>query len=456
MLRVFINNKEAKISELMNYLSNGTILNGGGSRYRIKDVLGSGGFGITYLGLDMDTKLFVAIKEYFHNGCVYRDNNALYGYDEECEKTFKEGLKRYEEEVKCLVKLERMQGIVKTLNFFYENQTAYMVMEYVDGQTLEHFIKKEGGRVNWKRACKLVKPLIKSLIDIHQSMIIHKDIRPSNIIISSSEEMILIDFGSARSYAYSQQKHTINVENDYAPPELGEDKGEFGPWTDVYSICAIIYWMISGEKIGKYVIGKYKNIPKLRKYDKSIPLRVEKAIQKGLVTSTGERLQNMEQLYTYLFHTEKVKYKRIMLVVALSAVVLVKLNIKDINSTLDGFYYKEKYNEIEIVGTRNDMIEVFVPEKIDSMEVTKISGLGVNVTKLLLPNTIKEIGDHAFKNCAYLESIYIPESVIYISENAFDNCLSLKEIIVSNANRNFYVEKKILYDSTGSVIFDFN
>ena len=174
----------------------GTILNG---RYLVGKVLGMGGFGITYLGYDLTLEIKVAIKEYMPSALATRHPDhysvALTG---RVEADYQYGMERFLEEAKILAKLQNTPHIVSVQNYFQENGTAYFVMEYVDGMSLKAYLAKNGEKIPWDQAIAILKPIMEALVQVHALNLLHRDISPDNIYITSKGESRLLDFGAAR------------------------------------------------------------------------------------------------------------------------------------------------------------------------------------------------------------------------------------------------------------------
>ena len=172
-------------------------------KYLLGRVIGEGGFGITYIGWDLNMEVRVAIKEYFPVGLASREIRGTSQYTissltGERKQNYRHGLEKFAAEARSLAKFYHLEGIVAVKDFFFENETAYMVMEYVDGMTLKEYLKKHGERLDEKEALRIFQPVIRSLEVVHQENVIHRDISPDNIMITRSGESKLIDFGAAR------------------------------------------------------------------------------------------------------------------------------------------------------------------------------------------------------------------------------------------------------------------
>lgn len=288
----------------------GTILNG---QYSIQKVLGTGGFGITYLCIDNFLKIQVAVKEFFPSQIAYRDTttstNTITACSMDYEAIYKKGLEDYAYEANKLTKFSGLEGIVSVLNFFFENGTAYMVMEYIDGITLKEYLSNHSERVSWKEMLSLMRPIFASLKLIHDEGIIHRDISPDNIMISKDNKLTIIDFGSAKNHTDGIDS-SIMLKHGYAPPEQYSHDGKQGPWTDVYALCATMYRMIVGKRPPKSVDVKNgsKSIPDIRKFDNTIPVNVGQAIQNGLRSGIKERTQSVEKLEKQLYHGDNNRF----------------------------------------------------------------------------------------------------------------------------------------------------
>ena len=274
-------------------------------RYTVEGVLGQGGFGITYLGMDELHKKKVAIKEFFPQGIVTRNIEyedtvtvTLVGEKENYDK----GKERFLKEAQTMAMFSKDKGIVKALDFFEINNTAYIVMEYLEGVTLKQYLR-ENKRIVAEDLVELLVPLIEALDEIHSQGLIHRDISPDNIMVLPDGRIKLMDFGAARDYTeFGEKSLSIVLKPGYAPPEQYQTHGVQGPWTDIYALCATMYKCITGENppdaIDRLVDDHLKKISAFR-----IPVlpQIEEAIIKGMSVAAKDRYQNVgdfcEDLY---------------------------------------------------------------------------------------------------------------------------------------------------------------
>lgn len=233
--------------DVPHYLAQRTVLNG---RYYIGKVLGHGGFGITYIAWDMVLNMKVAVKEYFPMGFAARSTKepSVNVHTKDFVEQFDIGLEKFLEEARLLARFSEQPGIVSVRDFFKANDTAYMVMNYLEGCTLEKYLLQNEGRLSWNEALKLIAPVIDALSLVHGVGVLHRDISPGNIFITNSGQVKIIDFGASR-YAIGEANKSLSVilKRGYAPEEQYRSKGNQWPWTDVYALAATIYRMVTGE-----------------------------------------------------------------------------------------------------------------------------------------------------------------------------------------------------------------
>ncbi len=168
-----------------------------GGRFIIGKVIGEGGFGITYKACDTVLGAKYAVKEYYPaeisgRGSKSESGNTIFPFAGE-EKNFADGLERFEKEVRRMTEFDGLAGIVNVKDYFSENGTGYIVMEYAEGTSLESYLQSKGGHIPLSKAMKLVKPVILSLGRVHSKGIIHRDISPDNIMLTEKNGAVLID-----------------------------------------------------------------------------------------------------------------------------------------------------------------------------------------------------------------------------------------------------------------------
>ena len=222
-------------------LQMGTELRSG--EYTIGKVLGEGGFGITYKGAHTTLRRPVAIKELFPENAVRLGKTVSVPMNQN--DAFRRDTESFLEEARTIANLNS-QGIVNVFDFFNENGTTYIVMEYLEGRTLEQLIQEEGA-VKDQEALKIADKTCEALAEVHSSNLLHRDIKPANIILTLDRRIVLIDFGSAREFQTSQTaKHTRILTEDYAAPEQYSTQARFGPYTDIFCLSATLFHAIAG------------------------------------------------------------------------------------------------------------------------------------------------------------------------------------------------------------------
>ncbi len=348
-----------------------TILAG---KYLVGKVLGEGGFGITYMGYDLNMKTRIAIKEYFPVELVSRDTTRLTeggGSDRvislsgEKSRTYQQGLKKYVDEARNVSQFSGTPGIVSVKDFFYENDTAYIVMEYIEGVSLKEYLKQKGGRLSEEEALAILRPVLEALEKVHGAGIVHRDISPDNIMLTFAGErgasgesgasgeggaagtaagtagiaaeaagtaagavrtiagadgavygsiaaVRLIDFGAARMTAKNDQKSlTIILKHGYAPEEQYRSHGEQGPWTDVYALCAVLYRMLTG-KVPEPAMDRLfsDGLKRPEELGTAVSPAVSEAIMRGLAVKKDGRIQTVRELSDALYGGKKLKKNR--------------------------------------------------------------------------------------------------------------------------------------------------
>lgn len=222
------------------------------AEYHIDSVLGHGGFGITYLAHDSALGAEVAIKEYLPQDISVRDPKTgaiMPALSKDAIRNYQWGLKQFVKEARALARFKH-PNIVRVLRFIEANGTAYMVMEYEQGQTLaQHLRQTPGRRLDEPMLLRVVMPLLNGLHAMHEAGLLHLDIKPENIYLRQDGTPMLIDFGSARQAMTSVGASSrIALTHGYAPIEQYPDKGQLGPWSDIYALGATMYRCVTGKR----------------------------------------------------------------------------------------------------------------------------------------------------------------------------------------------------------------
>lgn len=290
------------MEENLHCLRKGTRLIG---RYTIERVLGQGGFGITYLGIDELHEKKVAIKEFFPQGIVTRNIE----YEDAVTVTFvgekdnyNKGKEKFLKEARIMARFSKDEGIVKAQDFFEINNTAYIVMEYLEGITLKQYLR-ENERIEPEELLELFVPLIESLDEIHSQGLIHRDISPDNIMVLLGGKIKLMDFGAARDYTdFGEKSLSLILKPGYAPPEQYQTHGVQGPWTDIYALCATMYKCLTGENPPDAIERVMDdNLKEISEFGIPVSKQMEETIIKGMSISARNRYQNIEEFCEDLY-----------------------------------------------------------------------------------------------------------------------------------------------------------
>ena len=293
-------------------LAPGTLLQAG--KYKITEKLGQGGFGIAYRAHHLSLKRDVCIKEFFYSDLCERAQNSIDVtiITKSSEKlnmvnSFK---KKFTKEAQRLAKFQH-PNIVQVLDTFEENNTAYFVMEYLDGGSLEELINRNGA-LSEEKAKQFILPIIDALDTVHEKKLLHLDLKPANIILRKNQSPVLIDFGISKylenrsDTEYTKTTAPVGISKGYAPLEqYGGSISDFSKATDVYSLCATIYKVVTGltppEPL-QMISNGFKPPKEIRP---GISISLNTAIVKGLATSKGDRHQSMSELKVALGESEK-------------------------------------------------------------------------------------------------------------------------------------------------------
>ena len=274
-------------------LADGTELRGGD--YVIDSVLGTGGFGITYLAHEPLLERYVAIKEFFPTGCR-RDGTQLAPDGDWTSGLLQEFRRGFLREGRMLARLSH-PGIVPIYSVFEENNTACLVMEHIQGRTLRDYLSSQKGRLPAAEAVGLILQAAEALAVIHSAGLLHRDLKPANMMLRPDGRLILIDFGSAREISPDRRKHTSLLTHGYAPFEQYDEYGVFGPPTDIYALSAVLYHLLTG-RLPLNAISRRNGmaLPSPREMLVEIPAQISMAVMQGLEMEPQKRPSSAREL----------------------------------------------------------------------------------------------------------------------------------------------------------------
>ncbi|MBR5088681.1 MAG: leucine-rich repeat protein [Ruminiclostridium sp.] len=469
------------------HLPAGNVLAG---RYTVGRVIGEGGFGIIYLGYDERLALRVAIKEFYPRSIAKRSLSSTDVFTETVSdsKRLDHEKKRFLREARTAAQLGG-RVIVGVRDYFEENNTAYFVMEYVNGVTLKALSEKHGGRIPADELFKITEPLYAALSELHTKGFIHGDISPDNIMITDGTTNLL-DFGSARDSSEWDKTATSFVTKDFTPIEQYRSKGQ-GPWTDIYSLAATLYCCLTGippTSVLERLAGD--KLPAPSASGVNISAAQEKALMKALSVRSGGRFKTAAEMYEALYKKElpdagssgrrKIKTAAVIaaavLAVTLAGGALVYGILAATTETViytvpESFHYYVTADGAVIDRYTGNDTEIYVPPELDGYTVTEFDatsfdlerfeelqresietgefadfgGIGVypfpsddihwNISKVAFSKGLKELGNFTFTECRSLKTVVLPEGTERIGIMCFNMCDSLEELHLPDSIR---------------------
>lgn len=306
-----------KAVELL-HIDPGTLL---ANRYIIGRALGYGGFGVTYLAWDTQLKRKLAIKEYLPSEFATRmihHQDLIVANNEKKHQQYMDGMKKFLQEGQKLAQVSNIDGIVHMYDCFEANNTAYITMEYLEGETLASFLDREG-KISEQQAMDYIMPVMQALETVHQKGIIHRDIAPDNIFLSrdtSGELKVkLIDFGAAKFATTSHSKSlTVIIKPGYSPEEQYRSNGDQGTYTDVYALAAVLYRMVTGvqppdafERRTMIESKKRDLLEEPSKYNRELSANFENALLNAMNVRIEDRTATIAEFEEELISFEPVK-----------------------------------------------------------------------------------------------------------------------------------------------------
>ena len=465
-----------------------TILNG---RYIIGKVLGEGGFGITYLGYDLQTDTKAAIKEYFPSGISYRfsgQSRTVSIQDKGSSEQFAKGKERFLGEARTVYRFRDEENIVNVLDFFSENNTVYIVMEYIEGVSLGQYLSQNGRVGDFDELYKILRPVMVSLDHVHKAGLIHRDISPSNLMIDMNGTVKLLDFGTARSMSEDGEKSlSVVLKHGFAPMEQYKTHGKQGAWTDVYALCATMYKLLTGQTPVSAMDRMDSEMPLPSALGVKISPAQEEVLFKGLALPVKDRIQTVGELIE-LFdaaskpaeaakkqpvnsaaalkekkQTENAAAKKapnkkaiyiiaaiLALAVCISFFIFASPNkiiargscggsagwslTEDGTLTISGTGAMENYSDSSQswYGHADAINSVIISDGITHIGKRAFADCTA-LTEITIPDSVTSIGRYVFSGCKSLTEIAIPDSVTSIGECAFAYCSALTEITIPNS-----------------------
>ncbi|MDR1347192.1 MAG: serine/threonine protein kinase [Prevotellaceae bacterium] len=274
-------------------LQSGIILCNG--KYTIEKKIGEGGFGITYKAMQSGLNRTVCIKEYFLDGKCVRNTQAktvhLQGINE---ATFEKYRQAFVKEARTLANLKH-PNIVEVIDVFDENNTSYMVMPFIEGQSLQSIVEKQG-KLLYPEAVNYIAQVAGAVGYIHERHILHRDIKPDNVMITADYKAILIDFGSAREFEHDKtQAHTSMLTHGYAPTEQYTTNSRKGAYTDIYAIGATSYFALTGQAPLEAAARMTEKMPEPKELNPAIPDEANRTILKAMQLKAENRHQNVQE-----------------------------------------------------------------------------------------------------------------------------------------------------------------
>ena len=275
----------------------GAILNG---RYIVGKMLGQGGFGITYIGWDLAMERKVAIKEYYPSGQVSRNpgsRDLTWYTNEQSRQARQNGMQMFLKEARKMSKVDNLTNVVRVRDIFQENETAYIVMDFVEGETLKARLDKTGP-LTWTQAKEIFVPAIQAMEQVHQADLVHRDISPDNLMLTPDGRVMILDLGAAKDLAINKgASSAMVVKGGFSPPEQYAQQGGSGSWTDVYAMAATMYHSLTGV-VPPTAVDRMQGEPVNWALLETggVPNHVIAALQNAMKLNARERTQTMAEL----------------------------------------------------------------------------------------------------------------------------------------------------------------
>lgn len=277
-------------------LKPGTILNG---KYLVGRVLGQGGFGITYIGWDLQLERKVAIKEFYPSGHVTRQNGTgllIWHTNDAAQTAMHGGQEMFLKEARKMSRVRDISQVVRVRSVFQENDTAYICMDFIGGRTLKDQLKAQG-KLTWEQAKQIFLPVMDAMDQVHNAGLIHRDLSPDNLMVQPDGTVKILDLGAAKDLNLNSGKTSMQVaKSGFSPLEQYMQQGNSGSWTDVYALAATMYYSLTGVMPPSAIDrmdrdGLDWDLPEL----KALPPEVLAALKRAMVLRSEKRTQTMAE-----------------------------------------------------------------------------------------------------------------------------------------------------------------
>ncbi len=321
----------------------------------VTEVLGVGGFGITYAVRDTATGKGYAVKEYYPKDISVRlpGSCEIVPASDMYKELFEHGKDRFLEEAEMLERFNKTPGVVSVYDFFLQHGTCYFVMEMLYGKPLNRIRKENGGRIGWNQLAPVIKKAGEALMAVHLQGVFHRDVGPDNIFLLNDGSVKLIDFGNSKNLTRKEgEKLSVYLKPGFAPPEQYSSTSKQGTFTDVYSLAATIYYMLAGIKLPDPFTIQNSGYRRLKEF--GIEPQVSDAVDRALVLKASSRTQTVGE---FMGDLGLLRQSSSTTSAQLMPYVIIRLDGREIDR------YRLNINTIYTIGRRRDASNIAIDEE---------------------------------------------------------------------------------------------